>query len=60
MIAIVPVVLSGMVLATGIVEQTPAAICSAVKPHCGTTLCVVNRDAERRATILQKKQRLRS
>ena len=28
--------------------------CSASKPHCGTTLRVVNRDAERRATILQK------
>ena len=29
------------------------------KLHCGTTLRVVNRDAERRATMLQKKHRLR-
>ena len=27
---------------------------SAAKPQCGTTLRVVNRDAERRSTILQK------
>ena len=34
----------------------PWPIHSAAKPHCGTTLRVVNRDAERRATILQNKQ----